>query len=75
MVLFCTISLSTECFKCTCHAQQAAEGDADDDGSDDGDGGEVKVAEVAGECLCNDCDGEHGHAREDRWQRDVPRHL
>lgn len=51
---------------------QEAEGDADDDGGDDGDGSEVEVAEVAGEGLGDDGEGEQGDSSEDGGARDVP---
>lgn len=51
---------------------QEAEGDADDDGGDDGDGGEVEVAEVAGKGLGDDGEGEQGDSSEDGGARDVP---
>lgn len=54
MVLFSSIGFSTQCFKCTSHTQQEAEGNGDEDGGDNGDSGEVTAAEVTGERLGDD---------------------
>lgn len=58
-----TIDVRFEVGELWCYHE--TETDGNDNGSDDGDGGEVEVTEVAGEGLGDDSDGEHGDAAED----------
>lgn len=54
---------------------QHSVGEALDDVLDDGDGGELGLADVAGEADGDEADGELEHGREDGRERDVPQQL